>query len=73
MGRRIFGLAKRLLLRRPLGFGCHGQRGDIFVHPHVRELVNLQEVNGKTKPYQVHQLLEIVERYDLELKTGEES
>ncbi len=30
----------------------------IFVHPRFRELVNLQEVDGKAKPYQVRQLLE---------------
>jgi hypothetical protein len=33
----------------------------------VRELVNLQEVGGKAKPYQVRQFLRIVERYDLKL------
>ncbi len=43
----------------------------IFVHPRFRELVNLQEVDGKAKPYQVRQLLEIVERYNLGLKGGE--
>ena len=39
----------------------------IFVHPQVKELVNLQEVNGKAKPYQVNQFLKLVELYDLEL------
>jgi len=38
-----------------------------FVHPQVKELVNLQEVNGKAKPYQVNQFLKLVELYDLEL------
>ncbi len=40
----------------------------IFVHPEVSELVNLQDVKGKAKPYQVRQLLEIVERYDLQME-----
>jgi predicted RNA binding protein YcfA (HicA-like mRNA interferase family) len=40
----------------------------IFVHSQVRELVNLQNVNGKAKPYQIRQLLELVERYDLRLR-----
>jgi predicted RNA binding protein YcfA (HicA-like mRNA interferase family) len=43
----------------------------IFVHPQVQELVNLQEVDGKAKPYQIRQFLGLVERYNLEL--GDES
>jgi len=54
------------------GFGFHLSRVSgshhIFVHPQVRELVNLQDVNGKAKPYQIRQLLELVERYDLRLR-----
>jgi predicted RNA binding protein YcfA (HicA-like mRNA interferase family) len=37
----------------------------IFVHPQVPELVNLQEVNGKAKPYQIRQFLRLIERYHL--------
>jgi predicted RNA binding protein YcfA (HicA-like mRNA interferase family) len=40
----------------------------IYIHPDVRELINLQDVNGKAKPYQIKQFLEIVERYNLELE-----
>lgn len=40
----------------------------IFVHPAVRELVNLQDVGGQAKPYQVRQLLQLVERYALSLE-----
>jgi predicted RNA binding protein YcfA (HicA-like mRNA interferase family) len=43
----------------------------IFVHPQVRELVNLQNVGGKAKPYQVRQFLRLVERYNLTM--GDES
>jgi predicted RNA binding protein YcfA (HicA-like mRNA interferase family) len=43
----------------------------IFVHPQIRELVNLQEVNGKAKPYQVRQFLRLVELYDLKLGVQE--
>jgi predicted RNA binding protein YcfA (HicA-like mRNA interferase family) len=42
----------------------------IFAHSDVPELVNLQEVNGKAKPYQIRQFLRLVERYNLSL--GEE-
>ncbi len=40
----------------------------IFVHSEVPELVNLQSVKGKAKPYQVKQLLELVERYNLQME-----
>ena len=40
----------------------------IFVHPKVRELVNLQEVRGKAKPYQVGQFLQLVEKYNLRME-----
>ena len=39
----------------------------IYVHADVPELVNLQNVNGQAKPYQVNQFLKLVELYDLEL------
>jgi predicted RNA binding protein YcfA (HicA-like mRNA interferase family) len=56
-------------------FGFHLSRVSgshhIFARQGVRELVNLQEVGGKAKPYQVKQLLELVERYNLSLG-GEE-
>ena len=37
----------------------------IFVHPDIKELVNIQDVNGMAKPYQVRQFLKLVERYNL--------
>jgi len=43
----------------------------IFGRDGVRELLNLQEVQGKAKPYQVRQLLDLAERYNLPLG-GEE-
>jgi predicted RNA binding protein YcfA (HicA-like mRNA interferase family) len=45
----------------------------IFVHPRIKELINLQDVGGKAKPYQVRQLLDIAERYNLTLETGAQS
>ncbi len=33
----------------------------------VPELVNLQEVGGKAKPYQIRQFLRLVERHNLTL------
>jgi hypothetical protein len=54
-------------LATAFGFRLSRVRGShhIFVHPGVRELLNLQEVHGQAKPYQVRQLLELVERYNL--------
>jgi len=53
-------------------FGFHLSRvkgsHHIFVHGEIQELVNLQNVNGKAKPYQVRQFLKLVERYNLELE-----
>ena len=40
----------------------------IFVHPSITELLNLQNVNGHAKPYQIRQLMDLVERYNLELE-----
>jgi predicted RNA binding protein YcfA (HicA-like mRNA interferase family) len=56
-------------LARAFGFRLSRVSGShhIFTHENVRELVNLQEVEGKAKPYQVKQLLALVERYNLSL------
>ncbi len=56
-------------LAEAFGFQLSRARGShqVFVHPMLRELVNLQEVGGKAKPYQVRQLLDLVERYNLQL------
>ena len=40
----------------------------IFVHPAIPELVNLQEVKGEAKPYQIRQFLRLIERYNLRLE-----
>jgi predicted RNA binding protein YcfA (HicA-like mRNA interferase family) len=53
-------------------FGFHLDRiqgsHHIFMHPHVPELINLQNVKGKAKPYQIKQLLQIIESYNLKLE-----
>jgi hypothetical protein len=40
----------------------------VFVHSSINELLNLQEVDGEAKPYQVRQFLRLVERYNLKLE-----
>jgi len=39
----------------------------IFVHADIPELANLQNVKGKAKSYQVRQLLQLIERYNLQM------
>ncbi len=55
------------------GFRLSRTSGDhhIYVHTKIPELVNLQDIGGKAKPYQVKQLLEIIERYNLQLEDEE--
>ena len=42
----------------------------IFVHPKVPELLNLQNVAGEAKPYQIRQFLRLVERFNLTMEDG---
>lgn len=58
---------------KAFGFQLSRTTGDhhIYVHPEIPELVNLQAVDGKAKPYQVKQLLQIIERYNLRLEDRE--
>ncbi|MGA2864178.1 MAG: type II toxin-antitoxin system HicA family toxin [Verrucomicrobiota bacterium] len=53
------------------GFGFRLSRTSgshhIFSRAGIPELVNLQEVRGEAKPYQIRQFIKIVERYNLRL------
>jgi predicted RNA binding protein YcfA (HicA-like mRNA interferase family) len=40
----------------------------IFSHPGIPELINLQEVSGEAKPYQIRQFLRLVEKYNIKLE-----
>jgi predicted RNA binding protein YcfA (HicA-like mRNA interferase family) len=54
------------------GFGFEllrvGGSHHIFGHPDIPELVNLQEVGGQAKPYQLRQFLRLVERYNVKME-----
>jgi predicted RNA binding protein YcfA (HicA-like mRNA interferase family) len=54
------------------GFGFRFSRANgshnIFIHPNVKELLNLQNVKGQVKSYQVRQFMELVEKYSLSLE-----
>ena len=58
---------------RAFGFRLDRVNGShhIFLHPDVPELLNLQNVQGKAKPYQVKQFLQIIEKYNLQLEEKE--
>ena len=57
-------------LAEALGFELLRVSGShhVFAHPDISELINLQAVRGQAKPYQIRQLLRLVERYDLKLR-----
>jgi len=50
-----------------LGFEFKGGKGShrVYTHPMIRELLNFQNVSGKAKPYQINQLIKIIEKYQL--------
>jgi predicted RNA binding protein YcfA (HicA-like mRNA interferase family) len=68
LGNVAFGDACRLL--EGLGFELRRVSGShhVFAHPDIAELLNLQSVRGQAKPYQLRQLMRLVERYDLRLR-----
>ncbi|MBW1800652.1 MAG: type II toxin-antitoxin system HicA family toxin [Deltaproteobacteria bacterium] len=57
-------------LVRGFGFELSRTEGShhIFSRYDIPELVNLQNVKGQTKPYQVRQLLKLVEKHNLKLE-----
>jgi predicted RNA binding protein YcfA (HicA-like mRNA interferase family) len=69
-GSRNIAFNDMVLLVEKFGFLLSRTSGShhIFIHADVRELVNLQNVNGQVKPYQVRQFMELVERYNLKLE-----
>jgi len=60
------------MVRLVEGFGFRQSRTEashhIFVHPEIPELLNLQEIGGQAKVYQIRQFLKLVERYSLKLE-----
>jgi predicted RNA binding protein YcfA (HicA-like mRNA interferase family) len=60
-------------LAQGFGFSLARVNGShrIFIHPDAPELLNLQNVNGEAKPYQIRQFLRLVERYNLVLEDQE--
>jgi hypothetical protein len=72
-GSRNFRFGDLVTLAEAFGFRLARISGShhIFEHPDVPELLNLQNLKGKAKAYQVQQFLELVEEYNLELGADE--
>ena len=68
-GSRNIRFADAVACAEAFGFQLSRIKGShhIYVHPAVPELVNLQNVKGHAKPYQIRQLLRLIERYNLQL------
>jgi predicted RNA binding protein YcfA (HicA-like mRNA interferase family) len=59
----LMGLLEALGFRLVRISGSH----HIFQHPAVQENVNVQDVGGYAKPYQLRQVLTLIEKYNLTL------
>lgn len=57
-------------LAEAFGFSLSRIKGShhIFTHPKIPELINLQNVKGNAKPYQINQFINLIEKYNLKLK-----
>ena len=66
-GSKNIRFSEMITLVEAFGFRLSRVKGShhIFAHPRVRELINLQNVRGKAKPYQILQFLRLMERYNL--------
>ncbi|MCX6122677.1 MAG: type II toxin-antitoxin system HicA family toxin [Ignavibacteriales bacterium] len=56
-------------LLRAFGFQLTRAQGShhIFQHIGIQELINIQNVRGQAKPYQIKQFLELIEKYNLQI------
>lgn len=72
-GSRNISFSEMRILTEAFGFKLARIKGShhIFIHKDGPELINLQNVNGKVKPYQIKQFLEIIEKYNLPLEDSE--
>ena len=59
-----------ITLVKAFGFHFSRQEGShqIYAHPDIPELINLQNVRGQVKPYQIRQFLKLIEKYDLRME-----
>jgi predicted RNA binding protein YcfA (HicA-like mRNA interferase family) len=69
-GSKNIRFAEATALAEAFGFRLDRINGShhIYVHPGIPELINLQNVKGKVKSYQLKQLLNIIEQHNLSME-----
>ncbi len=69
-GSKNIRFADMVNLVRGFGFELSRTEGShhIFFRTDIHELVNLQNVKGQAKPYQMRQFLRLVEKHNLKLE-----
>ena len=69
-GSKNIRFADMVNLVRGFGFELSRTEGShhIFFRTNIPELVNLQNVKGQAKPYQMRQFLRLVEKHNLKLE-----
>lgn len=69
-GSRNVRFSEMVALVEAFGFRLSRVSGShhIFVHPDIAELLNLQDVDGQAKPYQIRQFVRLIERYNMRLE-----
>jgi len=69
-GSKNISFADMIRLAEAFGFKLSRVSGShhIMVHPDVAQLLNLQNVGGQVKPYQIRQFLKLVEQYNLTME-----
>ena len=69
-GSKNIRFAEATALAEAFGFRLDRINGShhIYVHPGIPELINLQNVKGKVKSYQLKQLLNIIEQNNLSME-----
>jgi len=72
-GSKNIRFADATALARAYGFRLDRINGShhIFMHPNIPELINLQDVKGKAKSYQLKQLLSVIEQHNLQMEDQE--
>jgi predicted RNA binding protein YcfA (HicA-like mRNA interferase family) len=68
-GTKNVSFSEAVALAEAFGFRLDRVNGShhIFIHPEISELLNLQNSKGKSKPYQIKQLLQLIEANNLQL------
>lgn len=69
-GSKNISFADAATIAKAFGFRLDRINGShhIFIRANIPELVNLQNHKGKAVPYQIKQLLTIIERYNLQME-----